>query len=76
MTKTNSHACYLRDLGTEIVAIAQLNKAGLDTEDQFLKGRQSALCEVLSLMKQQAELFGLSDADVGLDGDDIDSLLS
>lgn len=57
---------YLRDLGHEIVALVS------HTSDDvaFERGRRTALYEVVTLMRNQAVAFGLTDEDVGLLGVD------
>jgi hypothetical protein len=59
---------YLRDLASEIVAMAESTNPAEDAG--FGHGRRMALYEVVSLMQTQAEAFGLSLDDVGLGGID------
>ncbi len=67
---------YLVDLGAEIMIKAQeAQRAANQSADGFEKGRQIALYGVLSLMKQQAEVFGLGDEAIGLEGVDIEQFL-
>jgi hypothetical protein len=64
---------YLRDLGRELVSMVESTNPGDDVG--YWHGRRMALYEVVSLMQMQAEAFGLSNADVGLDGIDPDRFL-
>ncbi len=64
---------YLVDLGNEILAKARESQR---KSDGFEQGRRTAFYEVLSLMKQQAEAFGLDDKAIGLEGVDLEQLLS
>lgn len=65
---------YLVDLGKEVLALAQ--EAQPDgSDDGFQKGRRTALYEVLSLMRQQAQAFGLDDEAVGLKTVNLEQLL-
>jgi hypothetical protein len=67
---------YLHDLGQELVLLAKRIESEFQApKDQFQRGRCFAIYEVLSLMKQQAETFGLSEAQIGLQGIDIEKLL-
>ena len=67
---------YIYDLGYELVLLAKRIESESQTpEDQFQGGRRFALYEVLSLMKQQAETFGLSTTQIGLKEYDIEKLL-
>ena len=64
---------YLADLGKEMLALAR--EVPSDTgNNEFQKGRQMAFYEVLSLMKQQANAFGLAD-ELGLKGVNLEELL-
>lgn len=75
MSRTVKH--YLVDLGNEILALArEAQRNARRSNDNFDKGRQTALYEVLSLMKQQADVFGMDAASVGLKGIDIEELLN
>jgi hypothetical protein len=65
---------YLVDLGKEVLALAETAQTG-GSDDDFAKGRRSAFYEVLSLMRQQADAFGLDDEAIGLKGVDIEQLL-
>jgi hypothetical protein len=61
----------LVDLSRELLSMAQ--KAQLDAAasgDSYDKGRQFALFEVVSVIKQQAECFGVDVSLLGLDGVD------
>jgi len=72
----NTEKNYLYDLGHELVLLAKrIESESLTPEDQFQRGRRFALYEVLSLMKQQAQSFGLSAKQIGLDEYDINDLL-
>jgi len=65
---------YLADLGKEVLALAQEGPPET-TNDGFQKGRQMAFYEVLSLMRQQANAFGLDDEALGLKDVDLEELL-
>lgn len=76
MTMTNAENNYLHDLGREIVSLAKrIQTESQSTEDQFQRGRCFAIYEVLSLMKQQAETFGITTSEIGLEEFDIEKLL-
>lgn len=65
-------ALYLRDLGDLVKELARAAKAESDKapagEDRaYAQGRLMALHEVVSLMQQQADAFGLSYRDLSLD---------
>ena len=67
---------YLSDLGAEVLKLARkAQKDATGSCDAFAKGRQTAFYEVLSLMKQQAEVFELDSKAIGLSGIDLDELL-
>jgi hypothetical protein len=67
---------FLYDLGRELVLFAKrIESEHRSREDQFQRGRRFALYEVLSLMKQQAETFGLAATQIGLEEFDIEKLL-
>jgi hypothetical protein len=64
---------YVRDLGVLVAEMARRAKTDRDEagpEDGYASGRLIALHEVVSLMQQQAEAFGLAVGDVGLAGID------
>ena len=67
---------YLHDLGKEILSLANRtdDKSGGDI-DRFEAGRRFAFYEVLSLLKQQAIAFGISETEIGLEGADIEKLI-
>ena len=68
---------YLLDLGPLILERAKEAKRSLQKEnDTFEQGRLSAFYAVLSLMKQQAQTFGLDEEEIGLKGVNLDELLS
>jgi hypothetical protein len=68
---------YLIDIGREILLMARAAQSSAkSTNDSFEKGRQAACYEILSLMKQQADSFGLDEEAVGLKGVNIEQLLS
>ena len=72
----NTEQNYLYDLGHELVLLAKrIQSESQTSEDQFQRGRRFALYEVLSLMKQQAETFGLAATQIGLEEFDIEKLL-
>ena len=67
---------YLYDLGQELVSLAKrIDSESQSQSDHFQRGRRFTLYEVLSLMKQQAVAFGLSERQIGLQGVDIEELL-
>jgi hypothetical protein len=61
-------------LGQEIVSITR-QVAAESENDEFQRGRLFGLYEVMSLMKQQAVVFGLSERQIGLNGVDFEDLL-
>ena len=72
----NTERNYLFDLGQELVLLAKrIESESQAPEDQFQRGRRFAIYEVLSLMKQQAETFGLAATQIGLEEFDIERLL-
>lgn len=72
----STEANYLRDLGKALIAMANRDEPVLESaEGLFEMGRHYAFHQVLSLMKQQAVAFGLTDAEIGLEGVDIDIFL-
>ncbi|QIF05648.1 hypothetical protein [Roseimicrobium sp. ORNL1] len=72
----STEANYLRDLGKALIVMANRDEVVLEsTEGLFEMGRRYALYEVLSLMKQQAVAFELTDVQIGLEGVDIDTFL-
>ena len=67
---------YLLDLGPLILERAREAKESLQKErDPFELGRRMAFYEVLSLMKQQAQAFGLKDEALGLKEVNLQDLL-
>jgi hypothetical protein len=76
MSERNTSEDYLGDLGKELVILARKAQQESRTKDPFQIGRQMAFYEVLSLMKQQAKAFGLKEDVVGLQGIDIEALLT
>ena len=70
----NTHANYLLDLGRELRESAETAKRAADVatgDDQaFARGRSMAYYEVISLMHQQATVFGLPLTELGLEGID------
>jgi hypothetical protein len=67
---------YIYDLGQELVSLAKrIESEAQGPEDPFQRGRLFAIYEVLSLMNQQAETFGLTTNQIGLEGFDIEKLL-
>lgn len=71
MAAPNSAQDFIRDLGQllrERALDAKLDRdAAVDSADEDLKlGRLMAFYEVLSLIEEQADAFGLDRADVGL----------
>jgi len=72
----NSKNSFLHDLGQELALLAERIEGESEASaDQFQRGRRFGVYEVLSIMKQQAEAFGLSEAQIGLEGIDIEKLL-
>lgn len=69
----NEASGYVRDLGGLLWSEAK--KAKRIAADDFERGRAFGLYEAVSLMEQQAASFGLSPADVGLEGRAADALL-
>jgi hypothetical protein len=68
-----SYACYLRDLGYLIrekgeQTSGEVRAARTGAEKAFENGRQAAYVEVLSLMQQQADAFGIPRSELCLDG--------
>lgn len=68
-------ALYLRDLGvllkeSALSARAERDRAETDADRAYAIGRLMALHEVISLMRQQADAFGISYSEIGLDGID------
>jgi hypothetical protein len=72
-----TYAYYLGDLGYLIREAGEQTKeevASVEGEDKvFQQGRRMAYIEVLSLMQQQAEAFGIPLSEVCLDGIDPDN---
>lgn len=67
---------YLYDLGRELVVLAKrIQSEPQLTGDEFQSGRRFAVYEVLSIMKEQAVAFNMTEAQIGLEGIDIESLL-
>jgi hypothetical protein len=76
MNRTDPLANYVYDLGKEIVTLARKAKTDLaGSQDPFIKGRQTAFYEVLSLIREQAVAFGIDDEITGLKGMYIEELL-
>ena len=67
-----AHAYYLQDLGHFIREYGLQAKKDAESADEFDKGRAMAYYEVLSLMQQQADAFGLPLAELGLGDFDAD----
>ncbi len=72
VTGVDTAALYLRDLGGLVKELARAAKGELEGatagEDRaYAQGRLMALHEVVSLMQQQADAFGLSYRDLSLD---------
>ena len=67
-----TESLYLRDLGVLLKEIAlRAKKEALTVSESdrgFALGRLMAMHEVISLMQQQANAFGLDVKDIGLDG--------
>jgi hypothetical protein len=72
MMSASAEALYLRDLGELIKEIALRAKrdadSASDADRSFALGRLMAMHEVISLMQQQADAFGIAASDIGLDG--------
>jgi hypothetical protein len=74
MSKTIEY--YLSDLGKNILFLAQgAQRDAASSSDAFQQGRQLAFYEVLSLMKQQAEAFGMDESLLGLGDTVLEDLL-
>ena len=76
MADVDRAALYLRDLGDLVKDLARTAKVERDQsaageERAYSQGRLMALHEVVSLMQQQADAFGLSYRDLRLD--DVDA---
>lgn len=71
---TDSSDAYLRDLGDLLWALADRARQSAGADDHA-RGRALGLYEAVSLMEQQAAAFGLSAAEVGLEGRSADHLL-
>lgn len=68
---------FLSDLAKEIlVKTRDAQRKASATTDDFEKGRQMAFYEVLSLMKQQADAFGIDETVLGLKDVDLERLLT
>lgn len=65
-------AQYLRDFGREVMSLARREVAANDAADGFAARRRLAYYEVVSLMIDQAQVFGISADDIGLAGVDPD----
>jgi hypothetical protein len=68
-----SYANYLRDLGYLLrekgeQTSGEIRAASTEAEKAFYDGRQVAYYEVLSLMQQQADAFGIPRSELCLDG--------
>ena len=72
MTDERTADLYLRDLGILVAEQARQARADRDADpkDSFALGRLTGWHEIVSLMQQQAEAFGLAVEDVGLGGID------
>jgi hypothetical protein len=69
----NSVQLMMRDVGHELLDKARAAKAAAAKSGSgYDKGRHFALYEVISLLTQQADAFGIDRADVGLAGVDPD----
>ena len=71
--ESNRSALYLKDLGILIEQAAQAareeRKASTDVADSaYAEGKAMAFYEVVSLMLQQAEVFGIHPSALGLEG--------
>jgi hypothetical protein len=69
---TNPQVHYLRDLGSLIRELASKARdiAGADPHDDYAQGQVFAYYEIVTVLLNQAAAFGLSPADIGLDGFD------
>jgi hypothetical protein len=70
MATMSAHASYLRDLGFELrrQAEAARARARANPNDAFVQVEAHAFYTVVSLMRQQADAFGLSFRDLAFDG--------
>lgn len=60
---------YVRDLSA---LVCQMQKDAADDNDGFESGRRFAFFEIVSLMQQQADAFGIQRSDLGLPEKDVD----
>ena len=68
---TEAAAHYLRDLGDQLVRLHHDRSSEHDrTNSDFEAGHRLAVYEVITVMLTQAEAFGLTAADVGLESVD------
>lgn len=69
---SSTESLFLQDLGVLLkeMALQAKNEAAMASENQrdLALGRLMAMHEVISLMQQQANAFGLDPKDMGLDG--------
>lgn len=69
---STTESLYLRDIGAllkEMAFRAKLEAVSASEEERDLTlGRLMAMHDVISLMQQQADAFGLDAKDVGLEG--------
>jgi hypothetical protein len=72
MMSASAEALYLRDLGVlikEMALRAKRNAVSVsDADRSFALGRLMGMHEVISLMQQQADAFGIAVDEIGLDG--------
>ncbi|MDA8376395.1 MAG: hypothetical protein M0Z50_04840 [Planctomycetia bacterium] len=67
---------YVTDLSKVIIKLAQEVRCKREvSDDEFEKGRQFAFYEILSLMRQQAIVFGLNENEIGLAGVNLEEFL-
>ena len=65
---SDTHANYLRDLGSALRADAVDARRESERGGDFERGQAFAFYRVISLMQQQADAFGLSRREVALEG--------
>ncbi len=66
---------FLLDFGHELVLIAKHAQTVSESKDPFQLGLVTGIYEALSLYKEQAIAFGLTEADIGLENVVLEDLL-
>lgn len=68
---TESASLFLLDVSRELLARAKDAKSNaISSDSEYDRGRQFAFYEVISLLAQQADSFGIDRACIGLDSVD------